>query len=83
MIMAALAWTLKAWPPCMLPVSPRWADAAQQQRRRLLSMEFRTFCAAFINIPCQIISTSRQIRWRILAYNPWLAALFRLADSLS
>lgn len=45
-------------------------------------MEFRTFASAVINIPAQIISTSRQTRWRILAYNPWLAALFRLADSL-
>ncbi len=83
MTMAALAWTLKAWTALLLPVHPRWADAHNAQRRRLLSMEFRTFCAAVINIPCQIISTSRQIRWRILAYNPWLAALFRLADSLS
>ena len=83
MTMAALAWTLKAWTALLLPVHPRWADAHNAQRRRLLSMEFRTFCAAVINIPCQIVSTSRQIRWRILAYNPWLAALFRLADSLS
>jgi Transposase DDE domain group 1 len=82
MTMAALAWTLKAWCALLLPVTPRWADQHNTQRRRLLAMEFRTFLAAVINIPCQIISTSRQIRWRILAWNPWLADLFRLADSL-
>ena len=45
-------------------------------------MEFRTFASAVINIPAQIVRTGRQIRWRILAYNPWLGSLFRLADSL-
>jgi len=83
MTMAALAWTLKAWTALLLPVHPRWAEVHNAQRRRLLAMEFRTFCAAVINIPCQIITTGRQIRWRILAYNPWLAALFRLTDSLT
>jgi hypothetical protein len=82
MTMAALAWTLKAWTALLLPVSPRWADQHNSQRRRLLTMEFRTFRDALINIPCQIIRTGRRTRWRILAYNPWLAALFRLTDTL-
>jgi hypothetical protein len=37
-------------------------------------MEFHTFLAAFINIPAQIVKTGRRVRWRILAYNPWLGA---------
>jgi Transposase DDE domain group 1 len=82
MTMAALAWTLKAWTALLLPVHPRWVDAHNAQRRRLLAMEFRTFCAAVVEVPCQIVRTARQTRWRILAYNPWLGALFRLADSL-
>jgi hypothetical protein len=53
-----------------------------EQRRRLLTMEFRTFRQAFIEIPCQIVTTGRQVRWRILAYNPWLGAFFRLLDTL-
>jgi hypothetical protein len=48
----------------------------------MLKMEFRTFLQAFIAVPCQIVRRGRQIRWRILAWNPWLKALFRLADSL-
>ena len=82
MTIAALAWTLKAWCALLLPVIPRWAERHHEQRRRLLTMDFRTFQTAFIEIPCQIITTGRQVRWRILTYNPWLAAFFRLTDTL-
>ena len=82
MTMAALAWSLKAWCALLLPVNPRWAERHNEQRRRLLTMDFRTFLAAFIEIPCQIITTGRRVRWRILTYNPWLGAFFRLLDAL-
>ena len=82
MTMASLAWTLKAWCALMLPVSPRWEAQHEQQRDRLLTMEFRTFRAALIDIPCQIVKTARYIRWRIQAWNPWLGILFRLLDAL-
>jgi len=82
MTMAALAWSLKAWCALLLPVSPRWAERHNEQRRRLLTMDFRTYLTAFIEIPCQIITTGRRVRWRILAYNPWLSAFFRLLDAL-
>ena len=82
MVMAALAWSLKAWCALLLPIYPRWAKTHREQRRRLLTMEFRTFRQAFIDIPCQIVRTARRIRWRVLAYSPWLPAFFRLADTL-
>ncbi len=82
MTMAALAWSLKAWCALLLPITPRWAEPHNEQRRRLLTMEFRTFLAAFIQIPCQIITTGRRVKWRILTYNPWLSAFFRLTDTL-
>ena len=44
MMMAALAWSLKAWCALLLPITPRWAKRHNEQRRRLLTMEFR--CAA-------------------------------------
>ena len=81
--MASLAWTLKAWCALTLPVSPRWQTQHEQQRSRLLTMEFRTFRAALIDIPCQIVKTARYIRWRIQAWNPWLAIFFGLLDALS
>ncbi|HYB28242.1 MAG TPA: IS1380 family transposase [Solirubrobacteraceae bacterium] len=82
MTIAALAWTLKAWCALLLPITPRWAEQHNEQRRRLLTMDFRTFLAAFIEIPCQIITTGRRIKWRVLAYNQWLPTLFRLLDTL-
>ena len=82
MIMATLAWSLKAWCALLLPSSPRWAERHDEQRRRLLTMEFRTFLQAFIEIPCQIVTTGRRVRWRIIAYNPWLGPFFRLLDAL-
>jgi hypothetical protein len=82
MVMAALAWSLKAWCALLLPISHRWATTHGEQRRRLLTMEFRTFRAAFIDIPCQIVRTARSVRWRVLACNPWLGVFFRLLDAL-
>jgi DDE family transposase len=82
MTMAALAWSIKAWCALLLPVTGRWAARHNEQRRRLLTMDFRTFLAAFIDIPAQIVTTGRRVRWRILTYNPWLGAFFRLVDTL-
>ncbi len=82
MTMASLAWSLKAWCALLLPVSGRWAQCHNEQRQRLLTMEFHTFRAAFIDIPAQIVKTGRRVRWRILAYNPWLGAFFRLLDAI-
>jgi hypothetical protein len=82
MIMAALAWSLKAWMALLVPVSPRWAAQHLEQRRRLLTMDFRTFVAAIIHIPCQIIRAARRIRYRILAWNEWQSTFFRLLDAV-
>ena len=83
LVMASLAWTLKAWCALLVPISPRWADEHNAQRERLLKMEFRTFRQAFIDIPCQIVKGARIIRWRILAWNPWLRVFFRLDAALN
>ena len=48
MTMASLAWSLKAWCALLLPVSSRWTVKHDEERRRLLTMEFRTFLSAFI-----------------------------------
>ena len=82
LVMASLAWTLKAWCALYLPVSPRWARRHHAERKRLVGMEFRTFRQAFIEIPCQIVKGARVIRWRVLAWNPWLGTFFRLDAAL-
>jgi hypothetical protein len=68
MVMAALAWNLKAWFALLVPERERGLE--------LLQMEFRTFLQAIVLLPCQIIRTARRIMWRILSYNRWLSDLF-------
>ena len=82
MLMAALAWNLKAWMALLLPVLPRWRTKHHQQKQALLRMEFRSFLQAFIEVPGQIVKTGRQIIYRFLSWNPWQPVFFRLTDSL-
>ena len=82
MVMAALAWTLKAWFALLLPVSGRWAARHTAERHAVLHMEFKTFLYAFIRVPAQVVRTSRRILFRLLAWNPWQAVLLRGVDQL-
>jgi len=82
MVMTSLAWTLKAWSALLLPVSGRWQEKHQAERRTLLRMEFKTFVNAFMKIPCQIVHQSRRTIFRVLGWNPQLPVFFRLCDVL-
>jgi hypothetical protein len=82
MVMASLAWSLKAWAALLLPEEGRWKEKHAQEKRTLLRMEFATFRRAFLNIPAQIIRTSRRIIFRLLSWNPWQPVFFRLLDQL-
>jgi len=82
MVMAALAWTLKAWFALLLPVSGRWATRHTAEKEAVLRMEFKAFLQAFVLIPAQIVRTSRRIVFRLLAWNPWQSVFLRGADSL-
>jgi hypothetical protein len=46
-------------------------------------MDFATFRNALLNIPAQIVRTGRRIIYRLLAWNPWQGAFFRLLDQLA
>jgi hypothetical protein len=63
MVMASLAWTLKAWFALLV--------RQRQRREALLRMEFRTFLNAIVRVPTQIVRTGRRILFRILGYNHW------------
>jgi hypothetical protein len=82
MVMAALAWSLKAWAALLVPESPRHAAAHRAEKRELLRMEFRTFCAAMIELPCQIVRGSRRLLYRLLSWNRWNGAFLRLVERL-
>ena len=72
MVMASLAWTLKAWWGLMLPeAAGRGRERRRQQKRDVLRMEFKRFAAAIMRLPCQIIRGARQLIYGMLSYSPW------------
>ena len=82
MIMASLAWSLKAWSALLVPVSPRWQAMHDALKQRLLRMDFATYRNAIINIPAQIVRTGGKIVYRLLAWNSWQETFFRLVDRI-
>ena len=82
MVMASLAWSLKAWAALLVPVSPRHAARHGVEKRTLLRMEFATFRAAFIEMPCQIVRGGGRLIYRLLSWNPWQGVFLRLVERL-
>jgi hypothetical protein len=82
MLMTSLAWTLKAWFALQIPVEGRWKEKHTDERNVILRMEFKTFVNAMIRIPCQVVRKSRQRILRVLSWNKYLPAFFRLAKVL-
>lgn len=64
MVLAALAWNLKAWFGLLME--------DQRQGQAVVRMEFRRFLNLFIKLPCQIVRSGRRIIFRLLTYNSWL-----------
>lgn len=81
MVMASLAWTIKAWMALLLPVHSRWDVKHAAEREAWLRMDFRSFCNAVINVPAQLVETGRRLVLRLLAWRPQLPVLFRLLDA--
>ena len=81
MVMAALAWTLKAWFALRLPETGRWAARYAAEKAAVLRMEFKAFLHGFLLIPVQVVRTSRRLVFRLLAWNPWQAVLLRGFDA--
>ena len=82
MVMASLAWTLKAWLALLLPVKGRWKAKHQAEKRAVLRMEFKTFLNALMRLPCQIVRTGRRIVYRLLSWNPWQPVFVRAAEAM-
>ena len=82
MLMASLAWTLKAWFALSLPESGRSASKRSAEKQSVLAMSFTTFLNAFMFVPAQIVKTGRRIVYRLLAWNPWQEVFFRAIDAL-
>ena len=84
MLIASLAWNLKAWLALSLPEPLGFAkDRQAEQKRGLLTMEFRTFINSLIRVPAQIVNTGRKLVIRLLAWNEWQPVFIKLVSRLS
>jgi hypothetical protein len=77
MVMASLAWTLKAWFALLLPVAGRWATKYAAEKQAVLTLEFKRFRQFFLELPCQIVRAGRRLVYRLLSWNRWLPVFFR------
>jgi hypothetical protein len=82
MVMAALAWTLKAWFALRLPETGRWGAQDAADKAAVVRMEFRAFVQAFMLVPVQVVRTSRRLIVRLLAWNPWQGVFLRAVEQL-
>lgn len=83
MVIASLAWSLKAWAALLLPTKGRWHSKYLAEQLELLRMDFTTFRNVMINIPAQVVNTGRRVVCRLLAWNRWQPVFFRLLDALN
>jgi len=70
MVIAALAWNLKAWVGLWMPNKGlgKW----------IVRMEFKQFLNTFIKIPCLIVKAGRRIIYRVVGYNHCLEDYLRV-----
>lgn len=81
MVMASLAWSLKAWFALMLPEDGRWKKKHTEEKKCVLRMEFKSFLNAFIRIPAQVVRGGRKILLRLLSWNPWQHIFLRAVEA--
>jgi len=74
MVIAALAWNMKAWYGLLTP--------NKVLGHQIIRMEFKRFINTFIKIPCLIIKTGRRIVYRLIGYNSYMKEFFRTFASI-
>lgn len=74
MVMATLAWNLKAWYGLLVPKAERGQE--------IMQMEFRRFLNTIMLVPAQIVRSGRKVIYRIMSYNPWVKDFFATWERL-
>lgn len=72
MVMAALAWNLKAWYGLLMP--------DRTTGREVVRMEFPRFLNGFMALPAQVLKQARQIKVRLLGWTPYAEAFLEMFD---
>jgi len=67
LVIAALAWNMKAWLSILLP--------QEKDARELARMEFRRFLNTLMLLPCQVVKTARRLVLRLLSFSRWAHVL--------
>ncbi len=70
------------WFALLLPEDGRWKDKHAGEKRDVLSMGFSRFVRTFMLVPTQVVSKGRQLKLRLLAWNPWQHVFFRALDAV-
>lgn len=85
MVIASLAWNLKAWSALLIKPSGHTPAREEQQRTKtqLLNMDFTTFCNRILMVPAQIIRTSRKLVYRLASYRPSVDALLLMEAAVT
>src|SRR5260370_8618480 len=74
MVIASLAWNLKAWYGLLTPDKAKGAE--------IVRMEFKRFLLSFVQLPCQIVNSGRRVLYRILAYSSALNIFLKTFHSI-
>jgi hypothetical protein len=74
MVIAALAWNMKAWYGLLTP--------NKVLAHQIIRMEFKRFINTFIKIPCIIIKTGRRIVYRFVGYNKYMKDFFKTFSAI-
>lgn len=74
MVIASLAWDLKAWYGLLL--------SYRRLGLSMVRMEFKRFLNSFIRIPCLIIRTGRRIFYRLVGYNDQLKHVINFSERI-
>ena len=82
MVMAGLAWNLKVWFALLMPVRGRWRARHAAEREQVMRMQAKRFINTFVRVPAQIVRSGGRVIYRLLSWNRWQAALFRMADAM-
>jgi hypothetical protein len=70
MVMAALAWNLKAWYGLLMPDRKTGAEVVR--------MEFARFLNGFMALPAQVLRQARRIKVRVLAWTPYAESFLEM-----
>lgn len=81
MVMAGLAWSLKAWLALSLPQRGRWSEKYKREKQAVLRMEFRKFVDELVRVPVQLVKTGRRLVFRLLAWNRYQHVFIRAVEA--